>query len=101
MANIACLHNSIFIDGQSSDFPTLFFEKFDGAPSRRMFNCGRDDVAAMRSICFADSANCEVVRFGATGREDNLVWTGANERGNLSPRFVNGRARFLTEGMHA
>jgi hypothetical protein len=53
--------------------------------------------AALHS--FGGTPNGEVVRLGASGREDDFGWLGANKAGNAVPGLVDGRFGTLSIGM--
>ena len=49
----------------------------------------------------ADATNCQVVRLGSAGGENDLVSACANQRRYLSPRAIDSGPRFLSEEMNA
>src|SRR5580765_2623656 len=57
-----------------------------------MLNRGRDDMA-WDTVGANRSDKREVVSLGAAGREDDLLWFGANQRCDLFSSFVDRSAR--------
>jgi len=66
-----------------------------------MFDCGGDDVTAVRLQRLASSGDRQIVCFSSARRENDLVCVRANERGYLPPRSINCRTCFLTKHVDA
>ena len=94
-------HDAVVIYGQLRGFPSVLFQAMDAAANRRMLDCRSDDVPAVGLRGFAESANAQVVCFGAAGSENDFVRAGADKRGDLPPRAIDRGARFLAERVHA
>jgi hypothetical protein len=66
-----------------------------------MLDLRGDQMSPASLGCLGNSANRKVVRLRSSREKYDFIRTSIHERGNLTPRTVDGGLRFLSEVVHA